>query len=918
MTYRSIPRSVRSLGMSLVTLSIAVLALAVVASPPALAEPVAPAPAAPADAVSAAQVSFVSVITIPRVAVSAALDGNCGADEYASARAVQYQELDGSGFPVLSPLRLQHDNTYLYVCLQGIAGSFSPNDFASVYLDYDYGREPLATYDDLSLTVNVQQYTTTLRGTGVPAGYVPSTLKGWDARSSFGAVHTFEYKIPVSALTLGGLCNRQFGLAVYHHWVHGVGIDYGWPGNQWWDQPQTWQPVQLDNVSCNPTLPVFAPLPVTVTQGTANGLGFLMQGIGKGTQNFSDTSHTGTPRFTVVNSDTGAFLEQYGAGGGFFALNPSLAFTVTAGGALDPGTIRQQTCGFLQGRSFFSGQALPEARPANCMAGPLPYQVTPIFAASLGASAQSVAQVADVVTTGMVVQVPLGVDTGGGNYLMLRGPGGHLSLVFNNTLVPGAAGAQAAPASLDGSFLGINALAVPYSRTLVTRGDYALHDSTVAVQRLQAIYPGAIVTPGAPELVYYAGDAAEDQPSLAPVWYFPSATALVDGHEVDLRGYSDTAIDGFVPSVAIIAPLDGSVFIVGRPLVVTATITGGAAPYTYTWLLDDGSSTTGHTQGGLITFITSTLPLPHPGDPPTVTVRLHVVDSIGAANQALLALRPGPVVYLPLVLRTFAAAQTVMVATSPVAPLSAVPQTAYWFGIEAGWDYPPYGPGGPDLGGVIPDANGFKSGMQGQGWFQRFYWANSSAWEKDWRDCGLGGADCSYGVDRADYVYYAGHGGGGGIAVPSSTHDSGWAAGSNMRFNVAKWVGFASCQTLRAQFTPAASAPIRSFFNSFAGGARMLLGFNSNMGDVAYGPRLVDNMRVPLMWGVVPMPWAQRTIAEAWVTTAFEMGAGKPAYMWITGNGQNPYYDRLPGPYTLPPSASPYPFGAWHWVWWDE
>jgi hypothetical protein len=280
-------------------------------------------------------------------------------------------------------------------------------------------------------------------------------------------------------------------------------------------------------------------------------------------------------------------------------------------------------------------------------------------------------------------------------------------------------------------------------------------------------------------------------------------------------------------------------------------------------------------------------------------------------------------VYLPLVLRTAAAAQTVMVATSPVAPVAVAPQTAYWFGIEAGWDYPPYGPGGNDLAGVIPDANGFKSGMESLGWGQRFYWANGSAWEKDWRDCSyVGGADCSYGVDRADFVYYAGHGGGGGISLPSNTHDTSWADANKMAFNTVKWVGFASCQTLRAQFTPATSAPIRRFFPSFNGGARLLLGFNSNMGDVAFGPRFVDNMRVPVMYlpfGItLPMPWWQHTIAEAWVMTAFEMNAGKPAYMWITGNGQDPYYDKLPGPYTPMPSAQPYPFGAWHWVWWDE
>jgi hypothetical protein len=920
MTLLTAFRTARRLGIPLLGLAVAIAALWLVALPPALAAPSVPASEPLDQDVPAARVSSAAVITIPLVAAPFTLDGACGTDEYAGARAVQFQEYDVSGLPVNSSVFLQHDNSYLYICMQGAIGSYSPNDFASVYLDTDFGREHLATYDDLSLTANIQQYTATLRGADV-GGYLASSLSGWQARSAFANKHAFEYKIPISVLTTGGLCQRTFGLAVYHLWVNGVGLDYGWPSNQWWDQPQTWQPVQLDRVSCKPTLPVFAPLPVTVSQGTADGLGLLLQGIGKGTQSFSDTSHTGTPRFTVVNSDTGSFLEQY-AGGGFFALNPSSAFTTTAGGALDTGAVREQTCGFLKGRSFFSAQTLPEALPADCHAGPLPYRVTPILAASLTAAGQSTAQAADVVTTGMLVQVPLGVDLGGGNRMPLRGPGGHLSLIFNNTTVPGVQSDPAALASLDGVYMGISAVAVPYSRTLVSRGEYSVHDAPLAVQSLQTIYPGAVITPGQPELVYYAADAAEDQRSLAPVWYFPDAMALVDGHEVDLRGFSDTAVDGFVPSVAIIAPVDGSVFLVNQPVVITGTISGGAPPFTYTWMLDNGDTVTGQTQGGLVTLITSTLPLPHAGDSPTVTVRLQAVDSIGAANQALLSLQPGPVVYLPLVMRAFAGAQTVMVRTQPVAPADATPQSAYWFGVEAGWDYPPYGPGGLDLAGVIPDANGFKSHMEDLGWGKRFFWSNASAWEKDWRDCTYpGGNDCTYGVDRADFVYYAGHGGPGAIYLPSNSHDTSWADANKMAFSTAKWVGFASCQTLRAQVAPDAaadSAPIRRFFPSFSGGARLLLGFNSNMGDVAFGPRFVDNMRVPLFFGFIPMPWAQRTVAEAWVMTAFEMNAGKPAYMWVTGNGVDPFYDRLPGPYTPMPSVQPYPFGAWHWVWWNE
>ncbi len=97
----------------------------------------------------------------------------------------------------------------------------------------------------------------------------------------------------------------------------------------------------------------------------------------------------------------------------------------------------------------------------------------------------------------------------------------------------------------------------------------------------------------------------------------------------------------------------------------------------------------------------------------------------------------------------------------------------------------------------------------------------------------------------------------------------------------------------------------------------MLLGFNSNMADVAFGPRLVDNMRMPSFLGIT-FPWAQRTIREAWVQTAFQMNAGKPAYIYAVGtNGVNPADNKLPrsGDPALP---RPYPVASYHWVWWNE
>ena len=283
-------------------------------------------------------------------------------------------------------------------------------------------------------------------------------------------------------------------------------------------------------------------------------------------------------------------------------------------------------------------------------------------------------------------------------------------------------------------------------------------------------------------------------------------------------------------------------------------------------------------------------------------------------REAVVTLSAPYAIFVPAIAKG-AAPLAPLVSTSPQ-PSGLTPNAInYRFGVEYGSDYPPYGPGGTDLGGVPPDANGLSSGLLGLGWPRVFNWANANAWERDWRDCSLGGSDCTYGVDRADFVYYAGHGSNGGISLPSNTHDASWFDGTNARYQNARWVGFASCLTLRAQWaTP--DAPITKWFNAFQG-AHMLMGFNSLMGDVAFGPRLVDNMRMPTFLGVIDFPWAQRTIAEAWVQTAFQLNAGKPAYIYATSTTVDPSGNKLPK-VTDAPMPRPYPVYWYFWVWWNE
>jgi hypothetical protein len=172
------------------------------------------------------------------------IDGNCSANEWGFALSESFTDANG----ISGTVRLLHDTNNLYICMTGEKGSFASR-FASVYLDTDNNQSPFADANDYALHINIVTGTTSsYAGTGVVNGYTPITLTGWSAASTFSGSDTAEYKIP-NTLT-GGACGQPFRLAVYHHWFAAVGNDYGWPSNQFFDQPATWQEVQLASTGC--------------------------------------------------------------------------------------------------------------------------------------------------------------------------------------------------------------------------------------------------------------------------------------------------------------------------------------------------------------------------------------------------------------------------------------------------------------------------------------------------------------------------------------------------------------------------------------------------------------------------------------------------------------------------------------------
>lgn len=188
-------------------------------------------------------------ITIPQHTNLITLDGNCDAGgEYANVPSYAYFDQLGQTGVVY----LKHDRKNLYICASGDLGA-NGSRFFSAYLDVDNGREAVAENDDYALRIGVEtNLLTSLAGTGVANGYTGAGPSGWNAAvqtsgQSLGT-DSAEYQIPLVSLT--GACVEQLGVALYHQDVNRAGDDFGWPSNQFFDQPQSWVEATLDGITC--------------------------------------------------------------------------------------------------------------------------------------------------------------------------------------------------------------------------------------------------------------------------------------------------------------------------------------------------------------------------------------------------------------------------------------------------------------------------------------------------------------------------------------------------------------------------------------------------------------------------------------------------------------------------------------------
>lgn len=188
------------------------------------------------------------VIEIPPIQSTPDIEGDC-AEYQGVAFESTFNYADGSTATVY----LMHNNGTLFVCMEGEEGTFDDR-FASVYLDPqgDGAGYTFAQQDDYGFYVEIPgSGSRAVHGTGVANGWVNASGLGgtWSGVGVVtGAGDAAEWSISAGRFEID-VCNL-FGVAVYHHWFAAVGDDYGWPSNEWFDQPRTWQLARMVDARC--------------------------------------------------------------------------------------------------------------------------------------------------------------------------------------------------------------------------------------------------------------------------------------------------------------------------------------------------------------------------------------------------------------------------------------------------------------------------------------------------------------------------------------------------------------------------------------------------------------------------------------------------------------------------------------------
>lgn len=170
----------------------------------------------------------------------------------------------------------------------------------------------------------------------------------------------------------------------------------------------------------------------------------------------------------------------------------------------------------------------------------------------------------------------------------------------------------------------------------------------------------------------------------------------------------------------------------------------------------------------------------------------------------------------------------------------------------------------PDWPCVANSSNGFKNTIASNGFSRTFWWTYNDAWEIDFKDALISGAD-NDGIDNADIGWYTGHGSPNGITFMNTTTNDGTVAPADARWGNQnlEWLQIESCNVLQNTSTSIAAQRWHQAFQ----GLHVLNGFettaacNNGLGG-SFASLLFDYK----VGGVTIVP--RRSVVAAWAAAA--------------------------------------------------
>lgn len=367
-----------------------------------------------------------------------------------------------------------------------------------------------------------------------------------------------------------------------------------------------------------------------------------------------------------------------------------------------------------------------------------------------------------------------------------------------------------------------------------------------------------------PSLVYYVPDLALGPQTVVPHWDC-GGTVRVGGEQIILLNQLLPAVQDprYTPQVTL--NVDANDLLV----IAKAEVQGGSPPYSYQWAATSADLSGVAETAASVEYDAD--PKPEAGaESFTETVNVVVTDSNGVRVQA-----SGQVELQPIVIGL----RSPFMAKLLGAPFF-IPGRAD-FGIERAVS---------DM--CANNVNRYSARMDDEA-FKQFHWTGLNAWERDFREGGVG-LDHNY-VDNVDELFYCGHGSGGGFTFESSQTDGSVIPADVIRAwgdGDLEWLALLSCQVLKG--THGGQAWWQRWGPAFDG-LHLLLGFETNAYDWSnFGRRFAEyQLGRSFIFTSITLP-----VRSSWFQAALEEQPSgvKSVVMGVGGTGGvNNYNDFFHG-----------------------